>query len=524
MRRPALISLLAVFVLSLASPAAQAFPEVGISQSYRDFGLNLDKGPTYEPDRDVSRSVFWGPLSIKKLRVIVPWDIADRGPGDGRVQEFVNWLKRAKELEAVPFVVFGPTERTPSTDTAHTPAHFSNVATRCCTEDLMVPPKTIYRTAIEDFLATWGPGTGTAERAEVRTIGAWNEPNVDNVAMSIPGGINGEVFLTGGTTRMYETLGVCPSGSSTESNCGPLAAAYFWNNARAAMAAVCSTCTVVGGEFDSDGLTNGPRFWKLYAEKIELLGSSRPQVMSFHGHHDVEDLGSHGSQDCTSTNTQYCTTRTFSEWLKGKGGAWASIPIWDTEVGAQHSSGTSPSTPDVAQRNRFNNLINLENTYGVSRFYYYNFQHQSGSNDRSLIDSAENGSNPGGVNTRLRPIWDVIRCRSTAGCEAWVQPAPVLWAGTPTVVTQTSAQVPASITGNGHATLVVLQYSPTTSYGWGVLSGSTTRKNTMPQPAGATFTGLQPGTTYHYRLRAVEQVGESFQEYVTPDQTFTTSP
>ncbi len=528
-RRLVLVSLLAVVLSLIFGSSARAYPQVGISQSFRDYGLNLDKGPSYNPDNDVSRSVYWAPLEATKLRVIVPWDIADRAASDGRVQEFVNWLSRVKELGAEPFVVFGPTERASSTDTGHEPAHFSNVTSRrinpyyngnteTATEALVPPPTTVYRTAIEDFLATWGPGTGGATGvAEVRTIGAWNEPNVGKVSMGLPGGITGPVILAGGSTRMWETQGsnVCPSGSSTDSNCGPLAAARFWNNARAAMSAVCSTCKVVAGEFDSDGLTNGPRFWALYAEKIEKLGSDRPQVMSFHGHHDAEALGEHVSQDCTSTNTQYCITRNFGEWLKGLGKPWSTIPIWDTEVGAGHFAGTSPSSDDIAQRNRFNNLINLEETYGVSRFYYYNFQHQGGVNDRSLIDSAT-GPNPDGVNARPRPIWDAIRCRST-GCAAWPVPAPAVNTGGVANVTNTSATATGLVDPHGQPTGTFIEYGPTTSYGRAALTGEISKNRTLVWLS-ANLTGLAPGTTYHYRFGASSPSGWTY----GADQTFKT--
>jgi hypothetical protein len=77
--------------------------------------------------------------------------------------------------------------------------------------------------------------------------------------------------------------------------------------------------------------------------------------------------------------------------------------IWDTEVGAEHDSGASSSTPDVAQEHRFEHLIEISEQAHVKRLYYFNFQGTGV--DRGLIEPGET------VNTSTRPIWTTIKCR-----------------------------------------------------------------------------------------------------------------
>lgn len=517
-RRLALVSLLALATMLLSSASAQAYPEIGISQSYRDFGLNLSSNPTYQPDSDVSRSVYWAPLNANKLRVIVPWDLAGRPAGDGRRQEFENWLKRVKELGGEPFVVFGTTERNPSTDETHSPAGWSSVSTRCCSPEAFVAPSgTVYKAAVKAFLQSWGPGTGTATRAEVRILGAWNEPNVAEVFQSIPGGIQGRVFLTGGTTRMNEVQPACSSGA-TATNCGPFGVAWFWVHAKNAMAEACATCTVVAGEFNSNMGNKGSEYWNTYAAKIESIGQGLPKAISYHGHHDVMALGTFGSNDCTSTSHSNCITQNFRAWRNGRGGAWATMQAWDTEVGVQYASGTSPSSPGTAQRNRFNHLIALQETYGVSRLYYYNFQHQNGVNDRSLIETKV-GNEAEGVNTTQRPIWNAIRCRPANEC-TWNRPKPVITTNPASGVTATTATVSGTVDPMGHPTGVNVEYG--TTAGYGSTAGSIAlipESRTTAEPVSTTLTGLLPKTTYHYRIVAVNfPTGTTY----GPDQTFTT--
>lgn len=519
------VALSVLGLLAVVSSQAQAFPpEFGVSQSYRNFGLKVNEGP-YVPTKDVSKSIFWAPLQVARLRVIIPWDIAGRPASDGIRQEFQAWLNRVNQMGARPYVVFGPTERTPSTDQVHSPAHWSNVTTRrTAPTGLVAPPGSVYKAAIKDFLTTWGQGTP----GNVQVIGAWNEPNVGEVNMAIPGSIDGPVYLPGGTVKMTD----CPG--SSFNTCGPLAAAWYWEHAVEGMIETCgfgngNSCRVVAGEFaSSPGNTiSSPAwtYWTTYANKINAIGPFTPMVISFHAHRDAEELGANnvyqkdangnyvldsngnkikiGNHDCKAGQTQWCVTTTFRQWMNAYG--WTGLmDVWNTETGARHASGESPSSADTAQNNRFNHMLSISDSANVRRLYYFNFQ--GSGTDRGLIDADTT------VDTRARPIWTTIRCRQTpSSCPAWTMPpAPTVQTTDPTGVQQTQAMLNGSVNPNGVNTFYHFEWGTTTDYG-----NSAPTPDAYADPSNGTIapnaviTGLQSGTTYHYRLVATSSIGVS---------------
>ncbi len=408
--------------LVLPSQAHAAWPQFGISQSFRNFGLKVDEGP-YNESKDVSKSTFWAPLDISRLRVIVPFDLAFRSPTDGRRQEFQHWLDRANELGAEPFVVFGPTELTTNVvDAATYPKEVfrTPASDPKAPNELVTPLVNTYRTAIDKFMDTWGPGTA----GNVRYFGAWNEPNVEEVSQVLPGGAGqARVYLPANTEGGYtnnhtmahaDDLGLpnCPSGQSwTVYNCGPRMAAYYWYYAVQEIierASKCSEgpvgCRIVAGEFASR-----PKhlwYWDKYAGQIESISSLRPVTISFHGHNDAKPLTG-TENDCWSGGSpSKCITTTFEDWLDSEPYPWndrSALSIWDTEVGAEHDNGSSSSSDDVAQNNRFKYLISLSEESHVARLYYFNF---AGTGvDRGLIDPEPT------LDSRARPIWTTIKCR-----------------------------------------------------------------------------------------------------------------
>ena len=265
---------------------------------------------------------------------------------------------------------------------------------------------------------TWGPGT----TGNVRYFGAWNEPNVEEVSQVLPGGAgNARVYLpensSGGYTNNHTMAHAndvgypnCPAGSWTVYNCGPKMAAYYWYYAVQeiiARATKCSEgpvgCRIVAGEFAAR--VNHLWYWDKYAGQIEAISSLRPGTISFHGHNDANPLTGNAS-DCKNGGASgNCVTKTFDEWLSGEPYPWndrSVMKIWDTEVGAEHDNGTSPSSDDVAQNNRFLHLIELSEKNHVERLYYFNFAGTG--TDRGLID-------PEPTLDTARPIWTTIKCR-----------------------------------------------------------------------------------------------------------------
>mgnify|MGYP001245890215 CR=1 FL=1 len=77
----------------------------------------------------------------------------------------------------------------------------------------------------------------------------------------------------------------------------------------------------------------------------------------------------------------------------------------------------------------------------------------------------------------------------------------------------TSANVSATVDARGNPTTVTFEYGPTPALGSAVTVPAT---GVGPFPVGATLTGLAPGTTYHLRVRAINEEGEG-----APSETIT---
>lgn len=95
--------------------------------------------------------------------------------------------------------------------------------------------------------------------------------------------------------------------------------------------------------------------------------------------------------------------------------------------------------------------------------------------------------------------------------------APTVTAPVVNGITQTTATLGGSFGAGSRPTTGLFDWGPSPAY------GSVTGETSTPGPLGSTLTGLQPGTTYHVRVRAFTPAPQA-REAVSPDVTFTTLP
>lgn len=87
-----------------------------------------------------------------------------------------------------------------------------------------------------------------------------------------------------------------------------------------------------------------------------------------------------------------------------------------------------------------------------------------------------------------------------------------------TGLTTTSATLNGSVNANNSETAVSFQYGISSSYGSSIAASPTPVNGNTATSISAALSSLTPGTTYHYRVRAISEAGEKF----GADQEFTT--
>lgn len=95
---------------------------------------------------------------------------------------------------------------------------------------------------------------------------------------------------------------------------------------------------------------------------------------------------------------------------------------------------------------------------------------------------------------------------------------PTVVTGSASAVTSATVTLSGIVNANNDSTVDSIQYGTTTAYGTTVVASPASLKGLTATPIAANLSGLQPGTTYHYRVKAQNGIGESF----GLDSTFTT--
>ncbi len=98
-------------------------------------------------------------------------------------------------------------------------------------------------------------------------------------------------------------------------------------------------------------------------------------------------------------------------------------------------------------------------------------------------------------------------------------PPPVVTTGTATTITTTGATLNGTVNALGHDTAVSFEYGLTTAYGMNVEAVPSPLTGTGDTAVIAVLSGLQPGATYHYRIKGVNVATVGY----GGDQTFSSS-
>jgi hypothetical protein len=192
------------------------------------------------------------------------------------------------------------------------------------------PTEAAYKSAFAAFLAIpWAANTGFTGTLE---FVPWNEPNNggdagDGLGAPIPPELAAHYFLM--MTRMCESHGCKVAAGDFASN-GNMWNDFEWNcaNDNVAPSALC--------RFPSPENTTHLRASYLDRYKNTIATSAhdyglgadyRPKYFAFHGWHDVNEYLQTGNHCGTYGD---CATRRL---LRGLGGSWGGVELWDTEVG-----------------------------------------------------------------------------------------------------------------------------------------------------------------------------------------------
>ncbi|HYP54767.1 MAG TPA: hypothetical protein VEQ41_00480 [Solirubrobacterales bacterium] len=362
--------------------------------------------------------------NVERFRVIVPWDVATRGPNHpyyARRQEFESWISKFVAYKAThPAATFNVGFERINIREPNVPASGGKEATTMLGH---APTGAQYKAAFTAFLSAFG------QHMSYMRIDPWNEPNYNPGNASRP-------LLPGGTAGVgpylfQEDAGSCNTSNPQAETCGPRMAAYYyrWANEQCELASI--ACNLEAGEF-AGGVS--PDYIQKY--KHHMGAVIRPTIWGVHNYSDVTTYQANGDSSpdelrkmvreilCVNTSntgvalgSHSCTTSTNwgSEWRKG-------ARIWVTATGAGYtfSCGEHPTIPAcggssppvyvsdtqlahsqcdaVAWMMRWDNVDSR-----VDRVYHYTYMDpnfQSGSDDTGVVNTA---------GTVARPAYDVLR-------------------------------------------------------------------------------------------------------------------
>jgi hypothetical protein len=322
------------------------------------------------------------------------------------------------------------------------------------------PSPAIYWNAVKAF---------RKEFREVAYYTAWNEPNHSLIKAGV----------------QLNPLG------------DPVRAADYW----AYMNAACHepglpTCTVIAGDFSDDA--NIATYMDSYKAGLAAWGAN-PSTWAFHPY-------------STIASGDWTRLLAFMTRTEGK-------PVWFTEVGGYvcnpSGGGLVGGSYPAAEANQAQSIQNLRaviDNWGptkIPRTYYYAFSAPNGTQQPCV---------PGNLvfDTTLLGAGETPRPGFSVAFPGVLNP-PAVSTGGATGIQMSQATLNAGIDPRGFHSDYRFEYGTTTAYG-SYTAWTPAGFNPGAVPGSATIGGLQPGTTYHYRVVASNAAGTSY----GADQTFTT--
>jgi hypothetical protein len=276
--------------------------------------LGYSLGIADSDDDTVTDKDFAG-LGVRKIRAVVPYDVALRPEDNPRRAEFTRWIRAARRAKppVEPMVSLGPSNR------------FKARVKRPGEKNLrmIAPTPHEYAVAFRAFRAAF---------PRIRQIGAWNEPNFHNAVLK--------------------------NGKKLED--APRAAAEYW---RIAHKLAPKSFVIVAGEFSGD-----PRdpFWKKYARALGR-GGVRPKVWALHSYHATARNGRVGRGSVPS----------FLQFLDSHGPSWRNGKVWLNEVGAFKSTKGDKRFSPAAQDRALRLILDMpKHDKRIKRIYYYNYKNE----------------------------------------------------------------------------------------------------------------------------------------------------
>ena len=205
-------------------------------------------------------------------------------------------------------------------------------------------------------------------------------------------------------------------------------------------------------------------------------------------------------------------------WQNASGSSLGKIKVAATKTaGTTTLSGTLTAPANATQAQP---TISVENAVGTADLYFDNVQLTAAGTGTLRNISAQSAGLTPNTTYHYRTVATSSAGTSYGPDQTFTTaPPPPSVVGSPaTFVGSTGATLNGSVDPNGSSTSFYFEYGTSGSYGT-VTSTQSAGSGTSATPVNTTISGLAPGTTYHYRLDAVNGNGTTY----GPDQTFTTT-